>query len=45
MARAHAAAGGDDAARRYGALARETAARIADADDRALVVADLDSLP
>jgi DNA-binding transcriptional MerR regulator len=45
MARAHATAGEEDAARRYAALGRETAARIADADDRALVVADLDSLP
>jgi hypothetical protein len=45
MARAHAAAGEDEAARRYEALGRETAERIADADDRALVVSDLDSLP
>jgi DNA-binding transcriptional MerR regulator len=45
MARAHATAGEVEAARRYEALGRETAARIADADDRALVEADLDSLP
>jgi DNA-binding transcriptional MerR regulator len=45
MARAHATAGDAEAARRYEALGREAAARIEDADDRALVVADLDSLP
>jgi DNA-binding transcriptional MerR regulator len=45
MARALATAGEVEAARRYEALGRETAARIADADDRALVEADLDSLP
>jgi DNA-binding transcriptional MerR regulator len=45
LARAHATAGEREAARRYEALGREAAARIADADDRELVIGDLDSLP
>jgi hypothetical protein len=45
LARAHATAGQTEAARRCEALGREAAARIADADDRAVVVGDLDSLP
>ena len=45
LARAHATAGESEAARRYEALGREAAARIADADDRDLVVSDLDALP
>src|SRR4051812_8463300 len=45
LARAHATAGERDAAARYEALGREAAARIADADDRDLVVSDLDALP
>jgi DNA-binding transcriptional MerR regulator len=45
LARAHATAGERDAARRCEALGREAAARIADADDRDLVIGDLDSLP
>jgi DNA-binding transcriptional MerR regulator len=45
LARAHATAGEREAAARYEALGREAAARIADADDRDLVVSDLDALP
>jgi DNA-binding transcriptional MerR regulator len=45
LARAHATAGEREAALRYEALAREAAERIPDADDRELVVGDLDSLP
>jgi DNA-binding transcriptional MerR regulator len=45
LARAHATAGEREAARRYAALGRESAARIAEADDRELVESDLDSLP
>ena len=45
LARAHATAGESEAARRYEALGREAAERIPDADDRDLVVSDLDSLP
>jgi DNA-binding transcriptional MerR regulator len=45
LARAHATAGEREAASRYEALGREAAARIADADDRELVVSDLDALP
>jgi len=45
LARAHAVAGEDDAARRHERLGREAAARIEDADDRDLVLADLDGLP
>lgn len=45
MARAHATAGEREAAARYEALGREAAARIADEDDRDLVLADLDALP
>ena len=45
LARAHATAGERDAAARYEALGREVAARIEEADDRELVVSDLDSLP
>jgi DNA-binding transcriptional MerR regulator len=45
LARAHATAGEGDAAARYEALGREAASRIADADDRELVVSDLDTLP
>lgn len=45
MARAHAVGGEREAAGRYELLGREAAARIADADDRELVIADLDSLP
>ena len=45
LARAHATAGEREAAARYEALGREAAARIEEADDRELVVADLDSLP
>jgi DNA-binding transcriptional MerR regulator len=45
LARAHATAGERDAATRYEALGREAAARIADADDRDLVISDLDTLP
>jgi DNA-binding transcriptional MerR regulator len=45
LARAHATAGERDAAARYEALGREAAARIEEADDRELVVSDLDSLP
>jgi DNA-binding transcriptional MerR regulator len=45
LARAHATAGEREAARRHEALGREAAARIDDADDRELVVGDLDTLP
>jgi DNA-binding transcriptional MerR regulator len=45
LARAHATAGEREPAARCEALGREAAARIADADDRELVVSDLDSLP
>ena len=45
LARAHATAGERGAAARYEGLGRETAARIEEADDRDLVLADLDSLP
>lgn len=45
MARAHATAGEREAAERYAAQAREAAERIADPDDRALVLSDLDALP
>jgi len=45
LARAHATAGEREAAARYEALGREAAARIEEADDRELVVSDLDSLP
>jgi DNA-binding transcriptional MerR regulator len=45
LARAHATAGERDQAARYEALGREAAARIADTDDRELVVSDLDTLP
>jgi hypothetical protein len=45
LARAHAVAGEREHATRFEALARETAARIDDADDRELVLADLASLP
>jgi DNA-binding transcriptional MerR regulator len=45
LARAHATAGERDAAARYEALGRETAARIEEADERELVLADLDTLP
>jgi DNA-binding transcriptional MerR regulator len=45
LARAYATGGERDAAARYEALGREAAARIADADDRDLVVSDLDALP
>ncbi len=45
LARAHATAGEREPAARYEALGREAAARIADADDRELVISDLDALP
>jgi hypothetical protein len=45
LARAHAVAGERDAARRFELLGREAAQRIEDADDRDLVLADLDALP
>jgi len=45
LARAHATAGEREAAARYEALGRETAARIEEADERELVLGDLDSLP
>jgi DNA-binding transcriptional MerR regulator len=45
LARAHATAGEREPAARYEALGREAAARIADADDRELVISDLDTLP
>src|SRR4051812_7203181 len=45
LARAHAVAGEREAARRYEGLGREAAQRIEDADDRDLVLADLDALP
>jgi DNA-binding transcriptional MerR regulator len=45
LARAHATAGELEPAARYEALGREAAARIADADDRELVISDLDALP
>jgi hypothetical protein len=45
LARAHATAGEREQAARYETLGREAAARIADADDRELVVSDLDTLP
>jgi hypothetical protein len=43
LARAHAIAGDDDAARTH--LERALAVEIADADDRALLLADLDTIP
>jgi hypothetical protein len=45
LARAHLAAGEVDEARRYFALGREEAAKIAEEDDRKHVEADLASLP
>jgi DNA-binding transcriptional MerR regulator len=45
LARAHAVAGEGEAAARYEGLGREAAQRIDDADDRELVLADLDTLP
>ena len=45
LARAHAVAGERDATRRFEQLGREAAHRIDDADDRDLVLADLDALP
>jgi DNA-binding transcriptional MerR regulator len=45
LARAHAVAGEREAARRFEQLGREAADRIEDADDRDLVLADLDALP
>jgi DNA-binding transcriptional MerR regulator len=45
LARAHATAGELEPAARYEALGREAAARIAGADDRELVISDLDALP
>jgi DNA-binding transcriptional MerR regulator len=45
LARAHATAGEREAADRYAALGREAAARIEEADDRELVLSDLDTLP
>ena len=45
LARAHATAGEQEAAHRYATQAREAAQRIADADDRELVLGDLDDLP
>jgi DNA-binding transcriptional MerR regulator len=45
LARAHATAGEREPAARYEGLGREAAARIADADDRELVISDLDALP
>jgi DNA-binding transcriptional MerR regulator len=45
LARAHAVAGEHETAARYAGLGREAAQRIDDADDRELVVSDLDSLP
>jgi hypothetical protein len=44
LARAHAAAGDTDAADRYEAQAREAATRIAEEDDRELLLKDLASL-
>ena len=45
LARAHAVAGGAAEARRYLELARADAGKIADADDRELVLADLATVP
>jgi len=45
LARAHGIAGEPDAVARYEAQAREAAERVADDDDRALVLGDLDTLP
>jgi tetratricopeptide (TPR) repeat protein len=45
LARAHALAGQRDAAFRYEAQAREAAQRIAEEDDRELVLGDLETLP
>ena len=45
LARAHATAGEREAAERHAALGREAAARIEEADDRELVLSDLDTLP
>jgi DNA-binding transcriptional MerR regulator len=45
LARAHAIAGEREAAARYERLGREAAHRIDDADDRDLVLGDLDGLP
>jgi DNA-binding transcriptional MerR regulator len=45
LARAHAVAGEREASRRYEREARDAAQRIADADDRELVLGDLDALP
>jgi hypothetical protein len=45
LARAHLAAGEADEARRHYALAREETAKIAEADDRKHIEADLDALP
>jgi DNA-binding transcriptional MerR regulator len=45
LARAHAVAGEREAAARHERLGREAAQRIEDADDRELVLGDLDTLP
>jgi DNA-binding transcriptional MerR regulator len=45
LARAHAVAGERDRSASYEALGREAAARIEDADDRELVLGDLETLP
>ena len=45
LARAHGVAGDDGESRRFAALGRERAAAIADEDDRAIIEADLATLP
>ena len=45
LARAYAAAGNDEQAHHFLALARQTAERIEDADDREVLLADLETIP
>jgi hypothetical protein len=45
LARAHAVAGDDDSAKRFGGQAREAAERVADDEDRELLMSDLATLP